>query len=229
MTQLIVALDLPSQKEALDLAEMLRREISWVKVGLELFIASGPPIISRLGELEYNIFLDLKLYDIPNTVANAVKAACGLNVQMLTLHCMGGQRMCEAAVDATRGMPHSPLLLGVTVLTSFAAGEIPGVSEAPERLALQLAGDARRWGLHGIVCSAREAAEIRTREPGLKLVCPGIRPGLSGEDDQRRVMTPAEAATAGADYIVVGRPISKAACPLDAARTILDELKTAGN
>lgn len=225
MPRLIVALDLPDVKKALAMAHQLRGVAPWVKVGLELFIAAGPEIISQLKKLGFSVFLDLKLYDIPNTVAGAVRSAKSLGCDMLTLHLQGGARMCEAAAEAARGS--DLLLLGVTALTSFAPGEMPGIDMLPGEFAWNLAANAAGWHLHGVVCSGFEAKRIKEAFPGLLCVCPGIRPQALVNDDQRRAMTPGEAVVAGADYIVVGRPILQAADPALAAAGIMESMRKA--
>lgn len=225
MTLLIVALDLPDAQKALAMASRLQGVAPWVKVGLELFIAAGPEIISRLKKLGFAVFLDLKLYDIPNTVAGAVRSAMGAGCDMLTLHLQGGARMCEAAVEASLG--RDLLLLGVTALTSFAPGEMPGIELSPGEFAWNLAAKAADWHLQGVVCSGFEAKRIKVAFPGLLCVCPGIRPQALGNDDQRRAMTPGEAVAAGADFIVVGRPILQAADPALAAAGIMESMRDA--
>ncbi len=224
---LILALDLPAEAQALSLAESVAGEISWCKVGLELFTLAGPALLKRLEALGFSLFLDLKFYDIPHTVARAVRAAASLGVDMLTLHCQGGERMCRAAAEAARACPSPPLLLGVTVLTSMGDGELPGLNMPAGAFALRLARDAAAWGLDGVVCSAREARDIKALCPELACVCPGIRPAGSRADDQARVASPGAAVAAGADFLVVGRPISQAPCPARAARDILEEMNNA--
>lgn len=228
MPQLAVALDLPEKQRALALASQLRGTVPWCKVGMELFTHAGPGLLEELSVMGFSVFLDLKFYDIPNTVAQAVKAAAAVGVNMLTLHCQGGERMCRAAAEAAAGMAGArPLLFGVTVLTSFAPGEMPGITAQPSDFALQLARQAGPWGLDGVVCSGHEAAAIKANCPGLRCLCPGIRPAGSAAGDQRRVMTPALAVAAGADYLVVGRPITAAADPLATAKQIVAEMASA--
>lgn len=223
--QLAVALDLPEKEKALALARQLRGTVPWCKVGMEMFTLSGPALLEELSGMGFRIFLDLKFYDIPNTVAQAVKAAAAVGVDMLTLHCQGGERMCRAAAEAADSLAgKSPLLFGVTVLTSFASGEMPGIEAEPADFALRLARSAANWGLDGVVCSGHEAAAIKAACPSLRCLCPGIRPSGAAAGDQRRVMTPARAVAAGADYLVVGRPITAAPDPLEAARLITAEM-----
>ena len=231
MAQLIVALDLPRKDAALSLARDLQGLAPWCKVGMELFTLAGPSLLESLKGLGFRIFLDLKFYDIPHTVGQAVKAAAAVGVDLLTLHCQGGERMCREARAAVDGLaadsPARPLLFGVTVLTSFAEGEMPGIAAAPADFALSLAAGAAAWGLDGVVCSGLEAARIKTASPGLLCLCPGIRPAGAAAGDHRRVMTPARAVAAGADFLVVGRPILEAPSPAEAARRILAEMDAA--
>lgn len=226
--QLVVALDVPHTSEALALARTLAGTAPWCKVGMEMFTHAGPALLEELAGLGYKIFLDLKFYDIPHTVAQAVKAAAGIGVDMLTLHCQGGERMCRAAREAVDSLPgKKPLLFGVTVLTSFAAGEMPGISQSPADFAQTLAKGAQMWGLNGVVCSGHEASGIKASCPGLMCLCPGIRPPGSAADDQRRTMTPAQAVAAGADFLVVGRPIIAAHDPRAAAEQIQADMASA--
>ena len=232
MPELIVALDLPDLEKALTMGRQLRGALGWCKVGLELYTLGGPRLVERLKEQGYHVFLDLKFYDIPHTVARAVAAAGVLGVDMLTLHCQGGQAMCRAAVDARDGAADAcsaPLLFGVTALTSFGAGEMPGVNTPPGIFAQDLAACAARWGLDGVVCSGREVKAIKEASPELRCLCPGIRPEGADAGDQRRTMTPAEAVLAGADYLVVGRPIIEAPSPAEAAAAIVEEMRAAAS
>jgi orotidine-5'-phosphate decarboxylase len=228
--QLIVALDFPDARAALSLVDRLEGATRWFKIGLELYIAEGNALVAELERRGYSIFLDLKLHDIPNTVASAVRAASRLGVNLLTIHAAGGADMLQAAVAAARGIERSPALLAVTVLTSIDRGQleatgVPGsLSQQVERLAKL----ALSCGVQGLVCSPHEVAGLR-REIGNKplLVVPGIRPAGSAAGDQRRVATPASAVAAGASYLVVGRPITQAEDPGAAARAILAEMQTA--
>lgn len=226
--QLVVALDLPEKDAALNMAARLRGVVPWVKAGMELFTLCGPSVLTALKDMGFQVFLDMKFYDIPHTVAQAVRAAARGGADLITLHTQGGERMCAAAREAAdslraAGRP-APLLFGVTVLTSFGPGELPGIAADPSDFALELAQNAARWGLDGIVCSAQEVARIKAAAPALACLCPGIRPEGSAQDDQRRVMTPARAILAGANYLVVGRPITRADDPTEAARRILSEM-----
>lgn len=231
MAKLVLALDLPEKSAALAMARQMQGILDWIKVGLELFSLAGPALVGQLRDLGFQVFLDLKMYDIPNTVARAVTAAAGSGANMLTLHCQGGARMCQAAreaVDDITGKGEKPILLGVTALTSFGPGEMPGIASDPSDFALDLANMAPGFGLDGVVCSGREVARVKSAQPGLLCLCPGIRPAnVSQADDQRRIVTPAMAVRDGADFLVVGRPILKADSPAVAARSIIEEMLAA--
>lgn len=225
---LILALDVPNRDQAAPLLRQLRGSLRWVKIGLQMFTAYGPDYVRAVADEGFNIFLDLKLHDIPNTVAKAVESLAPLPIGMLTLHTAGGREMMAVARQAQQQAKPELLLLGVTVLTSMdktALDEI-GVSVGTEAQVSRLAKLATSAGLSGLVCSPLEVAMLRNQLPAsVQLVTPGIRPaGESGGDDQKRVMSPAEAARAGSSYIVVGRPILKAKDPAAAARAILAEL-----
>ena len=223
---LILALDVPTRVEAMRLLGQLRGSVRWVKIGLQMFTACGPGFVREAAAEGYWIFLDLKLHDIPHTVARAVYSLNALPIGMLTIHAAGGRKMMAAASSEARP---DLLLLGVTVLTSMDASGLgeTGVPSAPEAQVERLARLAVDSGLRGLVCSPLEVAPLRSRlGRELQLVTPGIRPaGPGAGDDQKRVMTPAAAARAGASYIVVGRPILEAEDPAAAARSILDELR----
>jgi orotidine-5'-phosphate decarboxylase len=217
MTDLIVALDLPSREQALELVERLGDAVDFYKVGSPLFTRSGPAFVRELRQRDKRVFLDLKYHDIPSTVANAVAAAVELDVQLITLHASGGEAMMKAARDVVPD--EGPRLLGVTILTSFTAfdveqvwdKEIKSVRDEVARLAA-LAVDA---GLHGVVTSPLEVESLKRRHgPSLIVVTPGIRPAGEGLGDQARTATPAEAARAGADFLVIGRPVLAAADPV---------------
>jgi orotidine-5'-phosphate decarboxylase len=225
---LILVLDAQSPREVAPALRQLQGTVRWVKVGLEMFTACGPDSVREIADLGFQVFLDLKLHDIPNTVARAVESAARLPIRMLTLHTSGGREMMEWAVKSQQ--QHSPdlLLLGVTVLTSMSGtglGEV-GVAGSPEQQVVRLGQLAVEAGLRGLVCSPLEIAPLRRVLPGnIALVTPGIRPRDAKADDQTRVMTPSEAALAGASYLVVGRPIFKAPDPVAAARAILEDIK----
>jgi orotidine-5'-phosphate decarboxylase len=224
--RLIVALDVPNAAEAQRIVTALGESVSTYKVGKQLFTAAGPAIVRELIGSGRRIFLDLKFHDIPSTVAAAVRAASELGVSMLTVHASGGSKMLKAAVEAAAAAKYPPLVLAVTVLTSFDDSDLQeiGVAAQTQEQALRLASLAHKAGCGGVVASAREAQAIR-RALGadLRIVTPGVRPAGGAMDDQARVATPAEAIAAGADYIVVGRPITGAKDPAAAARAILEE------
>ncbi len=224
---LILVLDAQSPREVAPTLRPLQGIVRWVKVGLEMYTACGPDAVREIAGMGFNVFLDLKLHDIPNTVAKAVESAAKLPIGMLTLHTCGGREMMQWAVQAQQ--QHAPhlLLLGVTVLTSMSATGLAetGVADSPEQQVVRLGRLAAESGLRGLVCSPLEIAPLRaTLPPEIALVTPGIRPRDAKADDQTRVMTPAEAARAGANYLVVGRPIFKAPDSVAAARAILAEI-----
>lgn len=225
--RLVVALDVPAAAEALALARALGPSAGVLKVGSQLFTAAGPDLVRALLAEGHRVFLDLKLHDIPNTVAGAVASASGLGVHLLTLHALGGKAMLEAAVAARR---EPTTLLAVTVLTSQDEGSLAEVGVAgpvPEAVG-RLAHLARQAEVGGLVCSPHEVALVR-RAGGAEmlLVTPGIRPAGSERGDQARAATPAAALAAGADYLVVGRPITAARDPAAAAAAIVAEMATA--
>ena len=223
--RLIVALDLPNAHEAVQLATRFGDEVLWVKVGLELFTAAGPSVVAELRRRGRRVFLDLKLHDIPNTVAGAVRSASRLGVDLLTLHAEGGPAMMRAAAEA-RGASGSPRLLAVTVLTSLDGSEYPGIYRAPvEERVCAFAQAALAAGVDGVVASPRELGALaEVVPPGFLRVIPGIRPAGASLDDQARTATPASALRAGATHLVVGRPITRADDPSAAARAILGEI-----
>ena len=226
--ELIFALDAPSPKDSAPVLRGLSGKVRWVKIGLEMFTGCGPDCVREVAGMGFNVFLDLKLHDIPNTVARAVVAVSHLPIKMLTLHAAGGRNMMRQAVDAQRQTAPSLLLLGVTVLTSLVEDDLRdiGIGTAPEAQASRLARLAADAGLNGLVCSPLELKALRALVgSSVKLVTPGIRPAGSGPDDQSRTLTPREAAKAGADFIVVGRPILRAPNPVKAAEAILAELR----
>jgi orotidine-5'-phosphate decarboxylase len=220
-----VALDLPSSEAALEMAARLRPVTNRFKVGLELFAAAGPPVVRALVEEGDEVFLDLKLHDIPNTVAGAVRSMARLGVSWATMHASGGPAMMEAAAAAARESG-GVRLLGVTVLTSLDASDLErtGVPATPAEQVERLARLALDSGADGLVCSPADAPRLREvlgAEP--VLVCPGVRPAGSDTGDQKRVATPARAIESGATYLVVGRPVTGADDPLEAARRIAEE------
>lgn len=225
--RVIVALDYPTLSEALVFATRVTPEQCRLKVGFELFTSAGPAVIEALRARGFDVFLDLKYHDIPNTVANACAAAARLGVWMVNVHTLGGRDMLHAARDAIDRGAQRPLLIGVTLLTSHSAQDLVaiGLPPDPAAQATRLAGLAKEAGLDGVVCSAREAAELRSANgPNFCLVTPGIRPAGAAAGDQQRVMTPADAVRAGAHYLVIGRPITQAADPLAVLNAINQEL-----
>jgi orotidine-5'-phosphate decarboxylase len=230
LDRLIVALDVPSADAAMNLADQLQGTCRWFKVGMELYYAAGNSVIERLRDRGFQIFLDLKLHDIPNTVAGAVRSVAGTGASLLTIHAAGGPAMMRAAAEAA-GAPDSPRLLAVTVLTSMDGAQLAavGVADPPAAQVVRLARLAAAAGISGLVCSAQEVAEVRDAlGPGSLLVVPGIRPAGAPTDDQRRIATPAQAIAGGASMLVVGRPITQAADPAAAATVILDQIERAG-
>jgi orotidine-5'-phosphate decarboxylase len=214
------------------LARQLRGAAGLFKVGSQLFTAEGPRAVEKLAGMGFEIFLDLKFHDIPNTVAGAVAAAAELpKVRMMTLHTLGDAAMMRAARDAVAGMKNRPALLGITILTSMDARALrrTGISGSPASRALALARLAKQSGLDGVVASAHEALAIRRAcGPTFLIAVPGVRPSSTALNDQSRVATPSQAIQAGADYLVVGRPITEAANPREAALAIVREIASAG-
>jgi orotidine-5'-phosphate decarboxylase len=227
--RLAIALDLPSEQEAMSLVDRLEGTCQWFKVGIELYYAAGNSIVRQLRDRGFNVFLDLKLHDIPNSVAGAVRSATQAGASLLTIHASGGAAMMSAAAEAASA-PGSPRLLAVTVLTSMDANELTGIGIAasPAEQVLRLARLAQASGIDGMVCSAEEVAGLRKETgPNTLLVIPGIRPAGSAVEDQRRIATPAQAIARGASMLVVGRPITRAANPAEAAHAILEEIEHA--
>jgi len=224
--RLIVALDFPDAVAALACADQLAGSVSWFKVGLELYLAAGDRIVRDLKQRGHSVFLDLKLHDIPNTAASAVRSLSQLKPDMLTLHAAGGRAMLNAAAEAARSLPHPPRLLAVTVLTSMdtAALAETGVPNSPVEQVLRLARLAAECGIEGMVCSPAEAAALRSALPKALLVTPGIRPAGEDAGDQKRIATPQFALAAGASMLVIGRPITAAADPKAAAQAILSDM-----
>jgi orotidine-5'-phosphate decarboxylase len=220
--KIIIALDYPEAGPALALADRLQPSLCRLKVGKELFTATGPALLEQLMNRGFEVFLDLKFHDIPNTVAQACKAAAGLGVWMVNVHALGGRKMLDAAREALANTGRRPKLIAVTLLTSMAQGDLDdlGIVATPGEMVLRLASLARDCGLDGVVCSAQEAALLRKQcGNDFCLVTPGIRPAQASLDDQSRVMTPLAALRAGASYLVIGRPITQAEDPL---RALLD-------
>jgi orotidine-5'-phosphate decarboxylase len=225
--RIIVALDYPQAQPALDLVARLEPSLCRLKVGKELFTAAGPQLVEKLMQRGFEVFLDLKFHDIPNTTAQACKAAASLGVWMVNVHALGGRKMMEAARDAVAACARPPRLIAVTVLTSMAQEDLAGIGIAatPGEMVLRLAKLAQDSGLDGVVCSAQEAAMLRQHcGSSFCLVTPGIRPADAAADDQSRIMTPAAALQNGSSYLVIGRPVTKAADPLLALQNISREI-----
>ena len=223
---IIIALDFDDAGQALRFSERIDPSICRLKIGKELFTASGPRIVESLMKKGFEIFLDLKFHDIPNTVASACRAAANLGVWMVNVHAMGGSVMMEKAREAVNAS--NCKLIAVTLLTSMGIEEIReiGLTGAPEEIVLRLATLAKSSGLDGVVCSAQEAAMLRSEFGShFCLVTPGIRPAGSELHDQKRIMTPKMAIESGSDYLVMGRPIREAQDPNLAIEAILDEIR----
>ena len=228
--RLIVALDVPDARAASLLVDRLHDTCSWFKVGLELFIAAGPSVLEPILRRGYSVFLDLKLHDIPNTVAGAVRSAAALGAKMLTVHAGGGPAMLTAAQEALAGVANPPQLLAVTVLTSMDDLQLKAVGvhrSAADQVEL-LARMGLDCGIRGFVCSPQEVNALRQLAgPEGTLVIPGIRPAGGAVGDQKRIAPPADALRNGASYLVVGRPITQAPDPAGAAEAILEEMASA--
>jgi len=226
---IIVALDFPDADTAMTLVDNLDPNLCRVKVGKELFTRAGPHLVKNLGNAGFDVFLDLKYHDIPNTVAGAVAAAADLGVWMVNVHASGGRAMMEAARKALPGTG-CPLLIAVTVLTSMGAEDLQEISVtvSPEEQVMKLACLTRDCGLDGVVCSAKETGLLRQALGNdFSLVTPGIRPAGDSVDDQKRVMTPAEAIKSGSNYLVIGRPVTQAENPVAKLQMIMDEINNA--
>ena len=222
----IVALDFPSEKETMQLVEQLEPALCRLKVGKELFTRCGPSLVKQLVDKNFDVFLDLKYHDIPNTVAKACAAAADLGVWMLNVHALGGEKMMQAARQAMTA-DGSPLLIAVTWLTSSGQAELDalGIQSSPQEMVSRLAQMTKNAGLDGVVCSAQEAMMLR-KDLGddFYLVTPGIRLVDSAKDDQNRVVTPEQAIKDGASYLVIGRPITQASDPCEVLRTINESI-----
>jgi orotidine-5'-phosphate decarboxylase len=225
--KLIVALDFPDVHQALALVDRLDGQCRWFKVGLEHYLAAGNSIVETLKRRGFSVFLDLKLHDIPNTVAGAVRSVSRLGVDMLTVHASGGPVMLAAAAEAAASQTSAPRLFAVTVLTSMDRAQLSavGIDASPAEQALRLAKVAHAAGIQGLVCSPEEAAEMRRELPQSVLVTPGIRPAGAAIGDQKRIATPSAALASGADYLVIGRPITRAPDPAATLSAILEQMK----
>lgn len=227
---IVVALDYADATSALQLVERLDPALCRLKVGKELFTAAGPQLVEKLIAKNFGVFLDLKFHDIPTTVQKACEAASRLGVWMLNVHASGGTAMMQAAREGVAKSGRQPLLIAVTVLTSMnqAALKEIGVEDELQNQVLRLAGLTKQAGLDGVVCSAQEAQMLKKQlGEDFCLVTPGIRPKTASLDDQSRVVTPSQAVALGADYLVIGRPITQAADPLQALQAIDQELSLA--
>ncbi|MDP6198409.1 MAG: orotidine-5'-phosphate decarboxylase [Porticoccaceae bacterium] len=216
-SRVIVAMDFDNQQSALQLAEQLDPSQCRLKVGKELFTVAGPQLVKALVERNFDVFLDLKFHDIPNTTAKAVSVAADLGVWMTNVHACGGSRMMEAAQHSLQQSGSEMLLIAVTVLTSMEQSDLQqlGLQRDPAEQVLHLAQLAKNAGLQGVVCSAQEASTLKAQlGEEFKLVTPGIRLADSAADDQRRIVSPVDAIALGSDYLVIGRPITQSADPL---------------
>ena len=228
--KVIVALDFPATAPAIDLLARIDPRQCRVKIGKEMFTRAGPGFVEAVAARGFEIFLDLKYHDIPNTVAAACAAAADMGVWMLNVHASGGRRMMNAAVERLAGLRERPLLIAVTILTSLGQEDIAeiGYAGTPADNVMRLAALAERSGLDGVVCSPLEVAALRAQSGSeFRLVTPGVRPAGATADDQRRVMTPGDAMRAGASYLVVGRPITAASDPLASLAAINAEVAQA--
>ena len=229
-TRLIVAIDVPDKAAALQCVDRLSGRVGYFKIGLEIFTAEGPRLVEEIRDRGERIFLDLKLHDIPNTVAGAVRSACRLGVDMLTVHASGGSAMLRAAVEEAQRVSKPPLILAVTALTSLSDEDVArlGVGRKTEQWVETLVDIAHGAGVRGIVASGRELTMLRKKfGDEMRLVIPGIRPAGAAAQDQSRAVTPGEAIRSGAGFIVVGRPILQAADPAAAADNIVAEIRDA--
>jgi orotidine-5'-phosphate decarboxylase len=221
---IVVALDYPTPKQAIEMAKQLDPSKCRVKVGKELFTASGPAVLEELHKMDFDVFLDLKFHDIPNTCAGAVAAAAELGVWMVNVHASGGERMMNAAAEAIVNKNNKPILIAVTVLTSMEQSDLAGIGLdiSPRQQVERLAKLARQSGMDGVVSSAQEIEMIKKLcGNDFLTVTPGIRPAGSAAGDQRRIMTPQEAVSIGGDYLVIGRPITQAEDPKQACLDII--------
>lgn len=219
--KILVALDFEQVATALNFVDKLNPKLCRLKVGKELFALGGPQFVKQIIGQGFDVFLDLKYHDIPNTVAKACKAAADMGVWMVNVHALGGRKMMMAAKQAIASCSHQPILIGVTILTSMETGDLAevGLTGSPQQNVLRLAKLAHESGLDGVVCSAQEAAILRQQHGhDFYLVTPGIRPKSVDSNDQKRVMAPEEAMAAGASYLVIGRPITQDLDPLMALK-----------
>lgn len=225
-SRVIVALDFSDETQAMKLVDQINPALCRLKIGKEMFTRSGPELAKRLVNRGYDVFLDLKYHDIPNTVANACKAAADLGVWMINVHALGGPAMLAAARSALSS-PESPILIAVTILTSSSHEDLlaVGIDRTPAEMVQRLASIAKGEGINGVVCSARESHSLRSSLGSeFLLVTPGIRLSTDNADDQKRVVSPADAIRQGSDYLVIGRPITQAKDPVQKLLTINSEI-----
>ncbi len=228
ISPVVIALDFKDKVSTLNLVNQLQPDLCRLKVGKELFVRCGPDLVKELIDKGFDVFLDLKFHDIPNTVAAACQAAAELGVWMVNVHASGGRKMMQAAREAIADSSHQPLLIGVTVLTSLSREDIAeiGLDIEPQEQVLRLAKLAKDSGLDGVVCSPLEAALLKQQvAEDFCLVTPGVRPAGSHIGDQQRIMTPAKALQAGSDYLVIGRPITASSDPLKSLQAIIAECR----
>lgn len=225
--KVLVALDFAKEQQALNLADQLDPALCRLKIGKEMFTRFGPAFIEKIQNKNFDVFLDLKFHDIPNTVARACESASDLGVWMINVHALGGRRMMEAAAEALAKYQSRPYLIAVTVLTSMSEQDLNelGIMKTPSKLALHLAKMAKDSGLDGVVCSAQEALLMREKlGHDFLLITPGIRPKGSDSNDQQRIMTPVDAIRNGSSYLVIGRPITQSDNPVGILRTINSDI-----
>jgi orotidine-5'-phosphate decarboxylase len=228
ISPIVVALDYPTPKQAVEMAQQLDPTKCRVKVGKELFTASGPAILEQLHKLNFDVFLDLKFHDIPNTCAGAVAAAAELGVWMVNVHASGGERMMNAAAEAIANKNNKPILIAVTVLTSMEQSDLAGIGLdiSPQQQVERLAKLSKQSGMDGVVSSAQEIELIKDIcGKDFLTITPGIRPAGSASGDQRRIMTPEEAVSVGGDYLVIGRPITQSTNPKEVCLDIINSLQ----
>ena len=226
-SRVIIALDFSSEKQVLEFTRQLEPSMCKLKIGKELFTLAGPNLVGHLIDKGFDVFLDLKFHDIPNTVARACKVAADLGVWMLNVHALGGRNMLIAAREALESSSTRQLLIAVTILTSMGQEDLQeiGLNGTPEDNVLRLASLTKNAGLDGVVCSSREVSNLRQKQgEAFTLVTPGIRPAGSDAGDQKRIMTPVDAVQAGSNYLVIGRPITQSSDPIQTLHTINTEL-----
>jgi orotidine-5'-phosphate decarboxylase len=227
--RIIVALDFKDEASTMALVEQLEPSLCRLKVGKELFVRCGPLLVEKLIHKGFDVFLDLKFHDIPNTVAAACRAAADMGVWMVNVHASGGRKMMQYAREAIETSNHKPILIGVTILTSLSRQDIAevGLDIEPANQVLRLAQLANESGLDGVVCSPHEVSVLKQKIGNdFCLVTPGVRPAGAAMGDQQRVMTPAQALEAGSDYLVIGRPITASQDPIESLKNIINECQS---